>query len=171
MVCRRHTRAPDSPAHVIDPANVRMIQRRDRASLLLEAIAVLALQALDGDNTIQSGVACFPHFTHTAFTDQGEDFVRSESDARCKNHFSILPASRRPPLLGRSPGLLSRGPGSPGIAGRPERHHKRNPVPGTESPGRDCEEHQFRRAPALCGFPRPTILYRENWGWDFLKDV
>lgn len=55
-----------------------MIQRGDGAGFLLEASGVLSLERLDGDDAPEPGVARFPHLTHPACADRGEDLVRSE---------------------------------------------------------------------------------------------
>ena len=56
-------------ADVVDLADVGMIQRGDRARLLLEPRVMLALQPFDRDDAIQAGVAGFPHLAHAAGAD------------------------------------------------------------------------------------------------------
>jgi hypothetical protein len=67
-------------------ANVGMIQRRYRPSLLLKSLAMLAVQTLDRDDAPQPRIVRFPHFTHAARPDQRNDLVRTESLACCKGH-------------------------------------------------------------------------------------
>src|SRR5690349_18476346 len=61
---------------VVNLANVRMIERGNRTRFLLEAPSVMALQSLDGDDTVEPCVACFPDLAHAPTADQGQDLVR-----------------------------------------------------------------------------------------------
>jgi hypothetical protein len=58
-----------------DLADMRMIQRRNRTSLLLKAGTMLGLQSLRCDDTIQACVPSLPDFSHAAGTDKREDFT------------------------------------------------------------------------------------------------
>ncbi len=58
-----------------------MIQCRDGASLTLESLGVLSLEALDGDDTIDARVAGLPHLAHAAGADGSNQLVGSESGA------------------------------------------------------------------------------------------
>ena len=53
-------------ADVIQLANMRMVQRRDRARFLLEPLAVLTLQSLHCHDAIETCVPRFPDFAHAA---------------------------------------------------------------------------------------------------------
>ena len=63
---------------VVDLADVRMVQRGNRAGLVLEPIVVLSGQPLHGDDAIEPGVARLPDFAHAPGAEQGEDFVWAE---------------------------------------------------------------------------------------------
>ena len=67
-------------------ADVRMIQRRDRASLLSESPGVLSLEPLNRDDTIQARVTRLPHFSHATRTDGREDFAGAEFVACLERH-------------------------------------------------------------------------------------
>ena len=71
---------------VVKRANVRMIQRRYRACFALEAFAELCRGGLDGDDAIQSRVACLPDLAHATRSQAGKDLVRSEFCARLYFH-------------------------------------------------------------------------------------
>lgn len=61
--------------HVIDLANMRMIQSGNRASFLLKAMSILPFKPFDGDSAIQPHVSGFPHFSHAALADQSKNLV------------------------------------------------------------------------------------------------
>jgi hypothetical protein len=71
---------------VVDLADVRMVQRRDRPRFLLEPIEV-ADQPLDRDGPPQSRVACPPHLAHTARADTRFEQIRATLIARCPVHW------------------------------------------------------------------------------------
>ena len=77
---------------VVQRADVRMAQRRDRARLALEPLLHLGVvspmrrQHLDGDRSRQPRVRGFVDFAHAAGADRGDDFVGSESSARAQRH-------------------------------------------------------------------------------------
>ena len=62
-------------ADVVELANVGMIQRRNRAGLALETIAVLTLQALDGDYTIETRITRLPYLAHAACANRRNQHV------------------------------------------------------------------------------------------------
>jgi hypothetical protein len=57
-------------AHVVNLANVRMIQSSDGVSLFLESVAVIGFQALDGHNPVEPGIARLVDFAHAAGPDE-----------------------------------------------------------------------------------------------------
>ena len=57
-----------------------MIQCGDRTSFALESLGVLGLKALDGDDTIDSRVAGFPHFAHPARAERTGQLVGAKSN-------------------------------------------------------------------------------------------
>src|SRR6185503_17121758 len=61
-----------------EAADVRVVQRRDRARLALEALVERTVNGLDGDDAIEPRVARLPHFAHAAGADRGQDLVRSD---------------------------------------------------------------------------------------------
>jgi hypothetical protein len=71
--------------------DVRMIQRGENFSLALEpgeAIGIVNEQVgqnLQGDIAIQLRIAGSVDLTHTAFADQGGDFIRTEARARSQS--------------------------------------------------------------------------------------
>jgi hypothetical protein len=64
--------------HVVERANVGMIQRRHSASFALETLAELGLGNLDGHDAIQAGVTSLVDIAHSARTDWRKDFVGAE---------------------------------------------------------------------------------------------
>src|SRR5579871_5644831 len=87
--------------HVVERANVRMIQGSDRASFLFEARAVLAEQDLDGDRPAQPGIDGFVDFAHPACAQERDDFIWTETSPWKGRHgaqndcSSQFPPSRR----------------------------------------------------------------------------
>ena len=74
-------------ADVVQRADVRVTQRRDRPRLTLEAFAPVRIgryprrQDLDRDGSIQTSVACLVHLPHSAYADGREDLVRTQPRA------------------------------------------------------------------------------------------
>ena len=71
--------------HVIEVAQVRMIQRRDGASLAFEAVAKLLGDQLDGDRPVQPRVAGLIDLTHPSRADRRDDLIRAELGAGSKH--------------------------------------------------------------------------------------
>ena len=69
-------------ANVVDLADMRMIERGDRARFLLEPSAMLLGEPFHRDDTIEPRVACFPHFSHAAAAQEGQDFIGAEPRTR-----------------------------------------------------------------------------------------
>ena len=73
-------------------ADVRMIERRDRPRLALEALAQLRVrgerrgQNFDRDDALETRIAGAIHLAHTAFAERGENLVGSEASAGAKWH-------------------------------------------------------------------------------------
>jgi hypothetical protein len=84
-------------AHVVERADVRVIQRRDGASLALEPVAEASIAGLDGHQAVEASVSCFPHFAHAAGPDQGQNLVRSELRSGLKLHRLRSVCERRRP--------------------------------------------------------------------------
>ncbi len=82
-------------ADIVDLANVRMVQRRNGTRLQFESGTMLMLQTFDGDEAIQPGVAGFPHLSHCARADEGQDFVRAEFVAYGEGHGNASDKSTR----------------------------------------------------------------------------
>ena len=53
-------------ADVVELADVRMIQRRDRACFLFESLGVFRLQSFDRDRAADARVARLPHLAHSS---------------------------------------------------------------------------------------------------------
>ena len=68
-------------ADVVERADVRMIERRDRAGFALEALGERALDGLDGDVAIEPDVVGAIDVAHAAGSGGVDDFVRSEACA------------------------------------------------------------------------------------------
>src|SRR5262245_2610877 len=66
---------------VVDRADVRMAQRRDRTRLAFEALAERPADRLDRDQPIEPRVARLPHLAHAAGAKGGQDLVRAEAGA------------------------------------------------------------------------------------------
>ena len=69
-------------ANVVDLADVRMIERGNRARFLFEPPAVLFGEPLHRDDAIEPRVARFPHFSHATCAEEGQDFIGTEPRAR-----------------------------------------------------------------------------------------
>ena len=76
---------PASRADVVERADVRMVERRDRPRLALEALAdcgfggELRRQHLDRDVAIEPRVAGAIHLAHAAGAEQRDDLVGPEA--------------------------------------------------------------------------------------------
>ena len=81
-------------AHVIQRADVGMIELRDRAGFAVEALAELRIggerlrEDLDRHRAIEPRVARLVDLAHPAGAEGGEDFVRAEAGARLECHGS-----------------------------------------------------------------------------------
>ena len=79
----------------MDLTDVRMVQRRNRAGLLLEATDAVGVrgqilwQHLDGDVAIKACVARAIHLAHPAAAEERDDFVRAEAHTRFQGHLNI----------------------------------------------------------------------------------
>src|SRR5262245_18629920 len=77
---------------VVQRADVRMIERRDRARLAVEPLAQLRIgrersrQHLDGDGPLKPRVSCAIDLAHPAGADWGNDLVRAEPKSRVESH-------------------------------------------------------------------------------------
>src|SRR5262249_49745672 len=69
-------------ADVIESANVRMIQRRNRTRLSLETGAELRVGEFDGDSAAEPRIDGAKDFAHAALAEFAFDFIRSEASAR-----------------------------------------------------------------------------------------
>jgi hypothetical protein len=78
---------------VEERADVRMIQAGDGFGFAVKTFAQLGTvgemsgKNLDGDDALEARVAGFVHLSHSARTDGGENFIRSEFGARVQGHF------------------------------------------------------------------------------------
>ncbi len=74
-------------AHVVEGADVRVIERGNRLGLAIESGAALRIsgdvgrQHLDGDRAIEAGVACLVHLAHPAFAELLNYLIRAEHAA------------------------------------------------------------------------------------------
>ena len=82
-------------AHVVERADVRMVQAADGFGLTLEAFTALRVtgemfrQDLDGDSAVEAGVYGAIHFAHTTGTDLVGDLVGAEFCAYHQGEFVI----------------------------------------------------------------------------------
>jgi len=73
--------------HIVDLADVRVIQGRDGFRFPPESFTEFRRAKLDCDNTIEARVARLPYLSHAAFSNSGDDFVRAEFCADGERHF------------------------------------------------------------------------------------
>src|SRR6185369_3365861 len=79
-------------ADVVQRADVRMVEARDRARLALEALAAVRLpggigrQHLDRDDARDAGVESAIHLAHAATAKERDDLVRSQPGAGLQYH-------------------------------------------------------------------------------------
>ncbi len=79
-------------AHVVEHANVRMIQAGHRPGLALETLVEIHSLSqmfgknLDGDGAVQTGVGPPIHLSHTARTELLGNFVRTQACAGYERH-------------------------------------------------------------------------------------
>src|SRR5207249_2942831 len=79
-------------ADVIQRADVRVIERRNRLGFALEALAeprvvdALFRKDLDGNRAVQSRVARAIDLAHPAGSERRDDFIRAETNARFEAH-------------------------------------------------------------------------------------
>jgi hypothetical protein len=65
---------------------MRVIERRDSTGLLFETWAVAIGKLLDGDQPIESRIACLPDLTHATGAKRGHKFVWAESVTGREQH-------------------------------------------------------------------------------------
>ena len=81
--------------HVVQRANVRMVETGDQARFTLEPFAGFRTlrspgeQNLDSDNPAETRITRSIHLAHAAGPDGGEDLVRAETSARMEGHFDF----------------------------------------------------------------------------------
>ena len=82
-------------ADVVERADVRMIELRDRARFAVEPLAELRVggealgQDLDRDGAIEARVARLVDLAHAARADRRRDFVRAEASAGGQRHRAV----------------------------------------------------------------------------------
>jgi hypothetical protein len=74
----RKPEAVSESAHVVQDANVGMIQRRYRMHLAREAIAEAFAGDFDGHGAPHPGIGGAIHFAHTAGADAFGDLIRAD---------------------------------------------------------------------------------------------
>ncbi len=83
-------------ANVVDRTDTGIVQRCDRARLLLETLTQLGIgsecagQDLDGDGAIEPDITGPIHLAHATRADGVDDFVRTEAGARFERHASAF---------------------------------------------------------------------------------
>ena len=84
-------------AHVIQGADVRVIELRDRVRLAIEPLTELRIggerfgQDLDRDAAIEPCVARLVDFAHAPRAEEGQDLVRAEASAGDQRHSCVGP--------------------------------------------------------------------------------
>ena len=79
--------------HVVQRADTRMIQRRNRARLAVESLSQLRVggkmlrQDLDGHVAAQPGIPGAIHLAHSARSQRGHNLVRSKFRSRNQRHW------------------------------------------------------------------------------------
>src|SRR5467141_273175 len=79
-------------SHVVQHANMRMVQAGDRLGLALKAlpqswvVGEMRRKNLDGDSAVQARISRSVDFTHSSCADGRNDLVWAESDARGQCH-------------------------------------------------------------------------------------
>ena len=63
---------------VVKPADMRMIQRRDRPRFAFKSLAEFGLRDLECNRAVEPRVAGLPHFAHPGRADRREEFITSE---------------------------------------------------------------------------------------------
>ena len=89
-------------AHVVDAADVRVVEARDRLRLAMEPLAPLVAQAvgldqnLDRDRSIEPAIVAAIDFAHAASAERRDDLVRPEARTGGKDHSgpSVIAAAR-----------------------------------------------------------------------------
>jgi hypothetical protein len=71
---------------VVEDADMRMVQRRDRARFLEKTRGVNAVERLDGHCPAQAGVEGLVDLAHATCTHHGHDFKRTEAGTRGQRH-------------------------------------------------------------------------------------
>jgi len=86
--------------HVVEGADVRVVQARHRAGFLLEALAELGVlgkmlgEDFDGHGAIEAGVVRSIDLTHAAGTDGGRDLVGAKLGSGVERHGSAYGRTR-----------------------------------------------------------------------------
>src|SRR5688572_20157907 len=88
---------------VVQDADMRMVQRRDRPRLLREAVAVTARERLDGDGPSEARIGRLVDLAHAPGAEERNDLVGSEAGAwrECHSEMAII-AGRLLSILKRS---------------------------------------------------------------------
>ena len=76
-------------ANVVESTDIGMIQRCNRARLALEPIGELQRRYFNGDIAPELRIARSPDFTHTAFADGRDNFLRAEFCAGSQVHGKV----------------------------------------------------------------------------------
>jgi len=71
---------------IVQRADMRMVQRRDRPRFPLEALGEFYRGDLDRDGAIKPRITRLVHLTHAARADGREDFIRTETCAGSLRH-------------------------------------------------------------------------------------
>jgi hypothetical protein len=96
-LCRSEAEDTASPAarHVVECADVRLIELGNRACLAVKALSELRVSGerlrenLDGDGAIQTRVSGLVDLSHPPGVERAEDFVRTEAGAGRQRHEKV----------------------------------------------------------------------------------
>ena len=60
-----------------------MIQGGDRVGFACEPVREFSLGKLNGNSAVQARVSCFPHLAHATCSNNGLEFVGTETPSNC----------------------------------------------------------------------------------------
>jgi hypothetical protein len=78
-------------ADVVDLSDIRVVRCGDGAGLALKTLCELRVREFDRDNPVETGVAGFPHFAHSACADGCQQFVGADVSTWCSGHGQPVP--------------------------------------------------------------------------------
>ena len=71
-------------AYIIERAYVRVVQGGDGMRFACESVREFCSRELDGNSAVQTRVSGLPHLAHATCSDNGLEFVRTETPSDCR---------------------------------------------------------------------------------------